>query len=352
MAKDEGIPNLGNAKLEVIFGDHQASPEIGMSETERLYLQENVVTVVGCYQSGVTSTASAVAERLQRPFLNPDSTSPKLVERGFKWFFRLTPDDKIFTYNMFKFIEDLKEKRNEKIDSVALVCENTLWGQDFAEIARETAKKSGLKIVEDIVYPAETPEVTSEVQRIKAANPDVVIHASYVSDSIIFMKTYKEQGYAPKGILADAAGFVDSAFIETLGGDADYTISRSVWSEDLLELKPVAKDVNDLYKARYGISMNENSARAFMGIIVFADAINRAGSTEPEAIRKAILETNIPAEQIIMSWDGIGFDPDTGQNVLGRAVMTQIINGEYATVWPFEEAAEELVWPFPAWDAR
>jgi len=352
LAGTEGLPNLGGAKIKVIYGDHQAVPEKGMSEAERLYQEEQVVAIVGCYNSSVTATASQVAERLQKPFLNPDSVSPMLIKRGFKWFFRLTPDDEMFAENMFKFLDDLKNQKGHEVKTIAIVNENTLWGQDFAKVAKALASQYGYQVVEHIVYPAKTSEVTSEVQKLKSANPDVILQASYISDAILFMKTYKQQNYTPKGLLANAAGFVDAAFVQTLGKDADYVITRSVWSEDLAEKKPIVKKVNELYKSRYGVSMNENSARAFMGVLVLADAINRAKSTDPAAIRQALLDTNIPASQIILAWEGIKFNPENGQNVLGRAIMVQIQGGKYYTVWPFDLASKELVWPLPAWSER
>ncbi|MDP2856555.1 MAG: ABC transporter substrate-binding protein [Bacillota bacterium] len=352
LAKTKGLPNLNNAKLTVVFGDHQAAPEKGMSEAERLYTEAKVVGIVGCYNSGVTATASQVAERLGKPFLNPDSVSPSLITRGFKWFFRLTPDDKMFTENMFKFLEDLATKKNQKVSTIAILNENTLWGQDFAAVAEQMAKAKGYKVVEHIVYPANTSEVTAEVQKLKRANPDVILQASYVSDSILFIKTFKEQNYTPKGLLANAAGAVDVAFVKTLGKDAEYVITRSVWSEDLLKVRPVANTVNELYKKKYGTNMNENSARSFTGTIVLADAINRAKSTDPEAIRKAILETTMSGDQLVLAWDGVKFDPSNGQNTLGRAIMVQIQGGKYITVWPFEVKGADLVWPLPAWTKR
>lgn len=352
MASEEGLPNLGGAKINVIYADHQAAPEKGMSEAERLYVGRKAVAVVGCYNSGVTATASQVAERLRKPFLNPDSVSPTLITRGLKWFFRLTPDDKMFSENMFTFLADLEKKYGQKVKTIAVVNENTLWGQDFANAALKFAEEKGYEITNHIVYPANTAEVTAEVQKLKASNPDVILQASYVSDAILFVKTFKEQGYSPKGLLANAAGYVDAAFINTLSEDAEFIISRSVWSEDLLATKKVAKIVNDMYKAKYGVNMNENSARSFTGMIILADAINRAGKTDPESIRKAILETQVPSEQLVLAWEGIKFDPANGQNVLGRAVMVQILNGKYQTVWPFEVAAAEIVWPYPEWSKR
>jgi branched-chain amino acid transport system substrate-binding protein len=85
--------------------------------------------------------------------------------------------------------------------------------------------------------------------------------------------------------------------------------------------------------------------------MVMADAINRAKSTEPEAIRKALSETNITADHLIMPWKGVKFD-ENGQNVLGRGILVQIVDGKYNTVWPFNMASREVVWPMPKWNER
>jgi len=352
LAKTEGLPNLGGAKLKVVFGDHQAVPEKGLSETERLITSEKVVAVVGAYHSAVTATASQAAERLKVPFLNPESTSPTLIQRDFKWFFRTTPDDEMFAENFFQFLKDLEKTKNIKIKKVAILYENTLWGQDVNKFEDKYAKQYGYEVVSSIAYPAKTAEVTSEVQRLKASGADILLQASYVSDAILFMKTYKQLDYNPDALLAMDAGFIDSAFLKTLGNDGNYIFSREVWALDLATRKPMVKTVNDMYKQRYGTDMNGNSARAFTGILTLADAINRAGSTEPEAIRKALQETNLPGDQLIMPWGGVKFDPKTGQNTLGRGIIVQVQAGAYYTVWPFDLASKEILWPMPKWSAR
>ncbi|RMG58960.1 MAG: branched-chain amino acid ABC transporter substrate-binding protein, partial [Deltaproteobacteria bacterium] len=107
LAKSEGLPNLGGAKIEVVIADHQGKPDVGLSEAERLITEEKVVALLGCYYSSVTKTASLAAERHKIPFLNPESTAASLTERGFKWFFRTTPNDDTFSENFFQFLNDL-----------------------------------------------------------------------------------------------------------------------------------------------------------------------------------------------------------------------------------------------------
>jgi branched-chain amino acid transport system substrate-binding protein len=110
--------------------------------------------------------------------------------------------------------------------------------------------------------------------------------------------------------------------------------------------------VNELFKKKYGIDMSENAARSFMAPFVLADAINRAKSTDPDAIVKALLATNISGKQIIYPWKGIKFDPQSHQNIYAQGTLVQILDQDYITVWPFDAAAKPIVWPFPAWKDR
>jgi branched-chain amino acid transport system substrate-binding protein len=124
-------------------------------------------------------------------------------------------------------------------------------------------------------------------------------------------------------------------------------LTRETWAKDLAGSKPVVGVVNGMYRQRYGIDMDGNSARAFTGMLVLAEAINRAGTTEPEAVRTALLDTDMPGVHTIMPWDGVRFDRETHQNTLGRGIISQIIEREYRTVWPPDLATGDLVWPLP-----
>nr|WP_295786492.1 ABC transporter substrate-binding protein [Rhodoferax sp.] len=347
----KGLPGLKGAKIKLIFADHQANPQIGATEAERLITQEKVVAIVGAYNSAVTATASQVAERAGIPFLNPESSSASLTQRNFKWFFRTTPHDDLFVHNAFEFLKELEAKKGIKPKTVASLNENGLWGSETTKLQTKLAAEFGQNLVKQVSYAAKTTQLTSEVQTLKAANPNLLLQSSYTADAIMSIKTYKELGFLPDMILANNAGFTDTDFIKTLGKDADFIITREVWALDLAARNPLIKQVNDLYNAKYKINFTGNSSRTFTGLMVMADAINRAGSTDPEAIRKALTETNIRADNLIMPWKGVKFDA-TGQNTLGRGILVQIIDGKYNTVWPFNMAAKEVVWPMPKWDQR
>ena len=81
------------------------------------------------------------------------------------------------------------------------------------------------------------------------------------------------------------------------------------------------------------------------------DAINRAGSTDAEKIRQALVDTDIPADQVPMPWQGIKFGPD-GQNNAVSTVLIQVHDGTYYSIYPFDVAAKEVIYPFPKWGER
>ncbi len=346
-----GLPGLKGAKLKLVFADHQGNPQVGASEAERLIAQEKVAALQGCYQSSVTATASQQAERYGVPFLNADSSSVMLTGRGFKWFFRTTPHDELFVQNAFAFLGDLEKKKGVKVKRIAILAENTEFGTGAAKLQEKYARDNGYEVVAKILYPPKATQLTSEVQKLKAASPDVVMQSSYLGDAILSMKTYKELGFLPTALLANDAGFNDSEFLRTMDKDGNFVLSREVWALDLGAHKPVTAKANALLMARHQVNFNGNSARAFTGIFALADAINRAGSTKPDAIQKALRETNIPGAQLIMPWDGIHFDA-TGQNTKGAGIIVQVQDGKYVTVWPFALASKDVLWPLPAWDKR
>ena len=349
--KLKGMPGLKGAKVRLVFADHQGKPELGQSEAERLITQEKVQALIGCWHSGVTATASQVAERYGIPFLNAESSSPGLTRRGLKWFFRTSPHDEHFSQAMFDFFRDFEKKRGVKLKSVGLTYDNTLFGADSGKIEKELARKAGMEVALDLQYKERSTSLQSEVQRLKAANPDVWMPTSYQTDAILFVRTSKELDYNPKMIMAQDAGHVSPDFIQAVGKDAEGTMSRAPFNTDLIDKRPVAVALNAIYSKRHGKDLYDFPGRAFTGFMTLLDAINRAGSTDPEAIRQALVATNIPGDQLIMAWQGVKFD-ETGQNIYVKAIIMQLQGGKYYTVWPFDSATRDVIYPIPSWKDR
>jgi branched-chain amino acid transport system substrate-binding protein len=301
LAGGEGLPNLGGAKIRIVVADHQGKPDIGQGEAERMITQEGVHAMYGAYYSSVTAAGSQVAERHQIPWVNGESTSPKLTTRGFKWFFRTTPHDGEFTQLMFEFMNDFKKKVGKEIKTVSIFHEDTLWGTDSGAVQNKMAKENGYKVLQKISYRAKTTSLTPSVQILKASNADVLLPSSYTSDAMLFMRTAKELDYNPKMLVAQNAGYTDPTLISTLGTDAEGVITRSPFNTDLAKTIPLINEVNEAFKKHSnGRELSDVPVRAFTGFMVLADAINRAGSTDPEKIRQALTETDMPSSQLIV----------------------------------------------------
>ncbi len=330
LAAGSGLPRLGGAKLEVVFADSQGKPDIGLADAQRLIDEQGVIALTGAYQSNVTATCSRVAEQRGIPYLNGESSSPGLTERGYKWFFRTSPNDETFIENMMQFLDTVKKVPTQRI---AVVYENTDFGVSTNKAVAKFAAKYKRQVIAAIAYSAGTPSVTAEVSKLAGAKPDVAIFASYTSDALLFVRTMREMKYAPPLLLANDAGFIDSAFVKEAGPQAQGVLTRDVWATDIAASRPMLKRLNDMYHTRTGKDLNGNNARSMAGVLVLADAINRAGSTAPEAIRKALVETNLSEDQIAMPWAGVKFDSN-GQNTEGSGLILQLEGPGYQTVWP------------------
>src|SRR5438445_11262518 len=149
LAKGVGLPGLGGAKVEVVFADNQGSPATGQNQALRLITEEKVVALTGAYQSGITLTASAIAERYGIPFLTGESVAANLTERGFKWFFRTTPIATDFAKVYYDFLIDMKAA-GAKTDNVALVHDNTEYGTSVAGTITTAFNARGLPVAIDV----------------------------------------------------------------------------------------------------------------------------------------------------------------------------------------------------------
>jgi len=364
IAKWEGIPNLGGAKIKLIFADSRGDPGWGSEQAKRLIEDEKVVGLLGAYQSAVTKTASVEAERAGIPFINPDSTSPALSKRGFKWFWRVTPHETWFTKDLFDLLDGLTKGKapgvkavpKSKLEPLAVAAENTEWGAASLAEIEKFAKERGWKIAEGFKYPHTAADLTSETRKMIASKAPTFLFAPYVADAILFVKTMKEMKAKPRLIWGQDAGFVEADFYKTLGADVNGILTRDLFSAEMGKVKPVAGKLNEMYKKMTGYDFSGSSARDFVGVQVWAHVLNNAKSTSPEAIRKALNELHIPGKELVMPWKGVKFGSpfpnDTQQNELGSGVINQYQgypDGKLHTIYPFEFATSKLIYPFPGW---
>jgi branched-chain amino acid transport system substrate-binding protein len=361
MAQWGGIPNLKGAKIKLIFADHRGEPDRGADLAKRLILDDKVVGLMGAYHSSVTKTVSAVAERYGIPMINDSSTSPELTKRGLKWFWRTTPHDDFFNRDLFELLKGLTEGKvkgvkavpKDQLKNVAYACENTEWGSSVAKSIEGYAKEYGFNITKGILYNANSPDLTSEAKALVSAKPDAMLFASYLSDSLLMIRTLKGMRASTNFFWGQDAGFEMADFVKTLGADTNGVLTRTVFIAKITKVKKVAGQVNALYKKKYGDDLTGATARSVVGVQAWAYALNKAGSTDPKAIQKACNEMNIPANDLVMPWAGVKFDA-TGQNILGRGLIGQYQKTkdgkiDLEIIYPFELATANMIYPFPGW---
>jgi branched-chain amino acid transport system substrate-binding protein len=343
LAKGSGLPGLGGAKIRIVAADHQSDPQKGRSEAERLITQDKVSAIIGSYQSAVAATISQTCERYAAPYIASDNSAPSLTKRGLKFIFRPGAQDEMFSGAMFDFLDGLK-KKGQKVETLAIFAEDTIFGTDSANVQRKLAADRGYKIVADVKYRANSPSLTAEVQQLKSANADVLLPSSYTTDGILLVKTMTELGYKPNAILAQDAGFSEKALYDAVGQQIVGCMTRGSFSLDLAAKRPMVGKVNDLFKARSGKDFNDLSSREFMAMIVLAEAIDRAKSADGTKIRDALAATDIPGEKTIMPWPRVKFD-ETGQNTFANPVLLQWTGDKFVTIFPTDAAVAEAKYP-------
>src|SRR3979490_1448963 len=221
----------------------------------------------------------------------------------------------------------MKEQKaaGRKVDSVAIVHENTEYGNSVASVIAEVFGKDGLPVTQNISYSANTTDVQPQVLQLKEKNPDVLIFISYTSDAILYAKTMKDLNWKPSIMIADNAGFNDPSFVATSGALVEGLVNRSSFAVG----KPgsVSDVINELYKKKTGNDLDDPSARAMQGLLIVAEAINRAGSTDPAMIQAALKATDRKASQVVTGYNGVKFD-EKGQNTLASSLITQLQGGK------------------------
>jgi branched-chain amino acid transport system substrate-binding protein len=340
-----GLPNLGGAKIELDEADHQGNPQVGQQQTLRLITQDHVAAMLGSYHSSVSLVATAVAERQGIPFLVADSVALNITGRGFKWTFRTTPIATDFAKAYAGFLTDLK-KSGRKIDNIAIVNENTDYGTSVGGSIVDAAKAANITVAAQIPYNANSSDVSAQVIQLKTLQPDVVIFVSYTADTILYFRTMKNLDYLPPIIIGDDAGFSDPTFIPNVGDLAQGAINRSAF--DIGKPGSNSYIVNQMFKAKYGRDLDDTSARWMQGFFVLADAINRAGSTEPDKIQSALQATDLKPDQLMIGYNGVKFD-ETGQNTLASTFLIQLQGKQYVSVWPTDLATGKLELPMKGW---
>ncbi|MBQ9881057.1 MAG: ABC transporter substrate-binding protein [Synergistes sp.] len=350
LAAQEGLVG-GKYVIKVVPADHQGKPDVAKSEAERLYNQEKVFAIIGCYNSSATKPASAVAERAKKLFLCGCSSSAALTERGYKYFFRHAPTDAIESVEFVDYIAYLNKEKNAGIKTLGIIYENTEFGKHAAEEAIKAAKKIDLKIVADVPFNNGATNLNSEVQKLKSANPDVVFGAALGGDYSLWVRTMKQVNWLPKMAINYCTGYQNPAVQKELGSDGNFFMGGMGYSPELAkQFMPEGIKIQDkYYTPKSNQPFDSDSIQEAVMMMVLAQAIEKAGGPDTEKVREIIATQEFPST---MSLSGkVKFAAD-GQNAEALSVITQLHEQSYKTVFPLKYKDFEPTFPMTPWDKR
>ncbi len=337
-----GIPTLGGAKIELVIADTTTDPKVAASEAERLITKEKVVGILGAYRSADTLPATEVAERYGIPFV-VSAGHPMITGRGFKYVFRAHPPVVPTTNWAVDLVKNVMG-----YGTAAVLCENSAMGQSMYSMALSRAKEVGLTIVHNELYSSAAPDLSPMLLKVKAAKPDAIIAGSYLTDAVLMVKQMREYDVNVKAIVFIGGGVPPEKFLELAGKDAEYVIITGLWNYD--SKRPASIEFINAWQAKYGVGSlpDQMASEGYESAVVLFDAIMRARSTDPKAIRDALTKT-----QLISISGPIEFD-ERGENKYGytNTHILQVQGGKWVTALPAEAATATLITPMPPWSAR
>jgi branched-chain amino acid transport system substrate-binding protein len=325
--------------VELIVYDDRSDPATAVKLYEKLITEDKVDLLFGPYSSAVFFAVSSVAEKYKMPILGPTASANEIYERGYNYTFIALPSVRSWAEAVLSFLEAKPELKN-----VVVVSSTFRVGVSFVKYVREGLEKIGRTIVFYEEYPTGTKDLTSLALKIKAANPDAVIAGGAFPDNVLLTRTLKEVGFNPK-FLYLAIGTDMPEFIETLGETAEGVCGFRCFHHKLPF--PGVKEFVEAYQKRYGKLPPVEAAGGYTQCQLLQAAIEKAGSLDPEKIRKALLELDMYT--VFGRWRYGEKAGGRWINIYEKTYINQVQHGKYEIVWPPEYATSEMWYPKPPW---
>src|SRR5262249_51122596 len=327
-------------KVELDIYDDQSKPDQAVQGVSKLVDQDGVPIILGSYSSENTKAIIGSVTQRETPLIIPTATADNVMDSKSPWVFRICAGANDYARATIAFL-----KANGAPKTMAIVYENTNFGQSNMKAMSAAAKEAGTNLVAVESYEAKSPDYKAVLQRVKQANPDVIYFCSYLLDASTLMRQTREVDLNPKYYTSAGTGFAAAEFPTDKGAgkNADFTFSVSQWL-------PSAKwagsrEFDDEYFKRFKSHPQYHAMQAYAALRVAAEAINTAKSLEPAKIRDAIKNLNMPATP----FGAIKFDNGQNQHPV---LITQIQGGQYRVVFPGDAAETKPIIPAPVWAKR
>jgi len=342
-----GIKSMGGAKIQLVEADSQGKPDVGISEVERLVQQNNVSAIIGTYQSSVALPATQAAERLKVPIVISMAVADDITGRGYKYTFRICPKAEWYAKSQLDFCKAMGELdpsyQYNPIKDIAILHEDTDFGQSTAIGQKKYIKEYGFNLTTEVAYPGSAADLTTQVSKVKASDPDIVLTTTYLNDSILITQAKEKLGM--KQLFFDAAGgTVDPEFINRLGAAAENILTEIEFTK---YAGPVAKELNDKFNAKYGADITGNGAYSYQAVYVIAKALEDGKSADRAKLRDALAAVKLDkaaGDNVVVPANPITFGAD-GQVSNAPLFVVQVQKGALIPVFPAEFAAAKVANP-------
>jgi branched-chain amino acid transport system substrate-binding protein len=334
-----GLRGLGGPKMTIVPADTGSgpltAPAQGATRAATLVTQDRVVALVGAYDGEVTAAASQRTERLGVPFVNGDTSTGYLTERGLDWFFRTGPTDRMFGEAFFSTLR--QEKVRPKRISVLYTTDAP--GEGLHRVLHQLAPEADYDEHGMVKFDPGKANLVPELEELRdKKQPEVLfLVTSTGSDALRVLKTMGDIGYRPPEIFAFGGGFSEPQVLQAAGAAGEGLFYSSAWSREVAARNPSAKPIMDRYEGRFSAAMSEVAAGSFTAVLTLAAAIDAAGSVDPQRVRAALIGLDLPGRSTIMPWSGVRFDT-SHQNARAAGTVEQVVQGGFRVVFPNELA--------------
>lgn len=325
--------------LKIFFEDSQDKLDLAQTAARRL-IQKNVLAIIGGRLSGAGLAIAQIVEREQIPYLVDHPSADIITRSGFTWTFRLNPASSMNTVPLREFLKNVATD----VKTVALVYENSVYGKGVSEPFKTWLDQSGYQVVVNDVYPPLALDYRDLLNKVKAANPDLLFLASNIPDSALLLRQSRELGLSPKMISGAGAGFSINEFYEQANVAAEGVFSTGPWSGN--PRSPEVRAFTRKFYGRYGHQPKEHEAEGYAAVYVLADALRRASSLTRVAIRDALAATDLKTTFGRVHFEN--FDGYTNQNnglQNGQVVLSQWQGNRLVNVWPTQVAEAKAIYP-------
>ena len=333
-------------RLEILYYDDESTPARGAQLAERLIRQDGVRYMLGPYSSGLTQAIAPVTERYHVPMVEGNGASRELFNKGYRYLFAVLSTSEQYLQEAINLAAELAqaEGRDPASLKIAVATENDPFSQDVRDGVLDDATRYGMQVVIDDKLPRDLNDMTTTLLKVKALRPDLLLVSGHSKGAALLVRQAAElRASAPMVAIShcESAEVTDRA---RFGDTAEGILCTAQWAPTLTyrdDLFGSAGDYAALFEREYGYIPPYQAAESSAAVMVWADALRRAGSFDTDAVREALAATDMQT-----FYGNIRFDA-TGKNVAKPMVLSQIQDGEYRVVAPTAWASHELRFPLP-----